>query len=59
MDGYNGSRKAKAAQLAHWDPKNSQRPYLVPNSTTQIPLCKKEISHHIKMSANAWSSKYR
>jgi len=25
MDGYNGSRKAKAAQLAHWDPKNSQR----------------------------------
>jgi hypothetical protein len=25
----------------------------------QIPLCKKEILHHIKMSVNAWSTKYR
>jgi hypothetical protein len=32
---------------------------LVPNSTTQISLCKKEIPHHIKMSANAWSTKCR
>jgi hypothetical protein len=25
----------------------------------QIPLCKKEISHHIKMTANTWSTKCR
>jgi hypothetical protein len=25
----------------------------------QILLCKKEIPHHIKMLANAWSTKYR
>jgi hypothetical protein len=25
----------------------------------QILLCKKKILHHIKMSANAWSTKYR
>jgi hypothetical protein len=26
---------------------------------TQISLCKKKIPHHIKMSANAWSTKCR
>jgi hypothetical protein len=34
-------------------------PCLVPKSNPQIPLCKKEIPHHIKMSANAWSTKCR
>jgi hypothetical protein len=34
-------------------------PCLVPKFNTQIPLCKKEIFHHIKMPANAWSTKCR
>jgi hypothetical protein len=34
-------------------------PCLVPDLGTQIPLCKKEIPHHIKISANVWSTKYR
>jgi hypothetical protein len=31
---------------------------MAPNSP-QIPLCKKKIPHHIKMSAHIWSTKYR
>jgi hypothetical protein len=32
-------------------------PCLVPPILPQIPLCKKKIPRHIKMSANAWSTK--
>jgi hypothetical protein len=32
-------------------------PCLVPPILLQIPLCKKKIPRHIKMSANAWSTK--
>jgi hypothetical protein len=32
-------------------------PCLVSPILPQIPLCKKKISRHIKMSANAWSTK--
>jgi hypothetical protein len=35
------------------------RPCLDPKFSPQISLCKKEILHHIKMSANEWSTKYR
>jgi hypothetical protein len=34
-------------------------PCLVPNSYTQILLCKKKISHHIEMPAHVQSTKYR
>jgi hypothetical protein len=42
-----------------WWAASPPRPCLVPNLTTQIALCKKKILHHIKMSANAWSTKCR
>jgi hypothetical protein len=35
------------------------KPFLVPDLGAKFALCKKEIPHHIKMSANAWSTKYR
>jgi hypothetical protein len=34
-------------------------PCLVPKFNIQIPLCKKEIPHHIKMPAHTWITKCR
>jgi hypothetical protein len=44
--------------LAFWEEEEiKEEPCLDPKFSPQIPLCKKEIPHHIKMSANAWSTK--
>jgi hypothetical protein len=38
--------------------KQALTPCLVPPILSQIPLCKKKILRYIKISANAWSTKY-
>jgi hypothetical protein len=56
---YNARIEAPKSGSKHglvWD---CPRPCLVTKSNPQIPLYKKKIPHHIKMSANTWSTKCR
>jgi hypothetical protein len=74
MDGFGRTRTGTATchvmasypspwlhKLAVWDKLagSHSAPCLVLKFNSKIALCKKEIPHHIKMSANTWSTKCR
>jgi hypothetical protein len=58
LDGSPCVRMPRLFSLENWPAGFILRPCLVPSIFSQISLCKKKISYHIKMSANAWSTKY-